>query len=175
MNAFVRTSDGFIWLSTQEGVARFDGLQFQVHNAHTGFPCAWAGPLLAGDDNGLWVGTNDCGLVRYHPDGRVENYPLRPKLSQDRVSALAREAGERVWVGTEHGLAHFQDGRVTWVPALEETSVTSLALGADGTLWVGGRGRIFALQAGQVVHTYGSAQGVPADDVTELHVDARER
>src|SRR3982074_3301308 len=65
VNAIVQTRDGYLWLGTYEGLARFDGVKFTVFNKRS-TPALknTAVRALCEDAAGnLWVGTED-GLAR---------------------------------------------------------------------------------------------------------------
>ena len=78
VQAILQTRDGYIWLGTQEGLVRFDGLHFTVFDrqntpalAHNNIQA-----LCEMRDGALWIGTNR-GLVRY-ASGRVHAAISRP-------------------------------------------------------------------------------------------------
>ena len=60
VHAIAQTSDGYIWFGTEEGLARFDGVQFTVYARHQwpGLASDYIQTLLAGPDGGLWIGTD---------------------------------------------------------------------------------------------------------------------
>ena len=66
VHQILQTPDGFLWLSTEAGIARFDGVTFKTFS-HTNEPAFVSDDAccLATTPNGdLWIGTPD-GLVRY--------------------------------------------------------------------------------------------------------------
>src|ERR1700728_2113360 len=65
VHAILQTHDGFLWIATEGGLARFDGLNFRVFQ-QTNEPVFTSDDIccLAEDSrNGLWIGTAD-GLIR---------------------------------------------------------------------------------------------------------------
>lgn len=111
VNAILQSRDGYLWVATNAGLARFDGVRFEV------FSRAVA-PQLANDDclrvfeargGSLWIGTVGGGLARLEhgafqrygrADGLVFQYP---------ITFLEDHAG-RQWFGTDEGL-YVWDGR----------------------------------------------------------------
>src|SRR6476469_1860418 len=67
--ALAQDPNGYLWVGTQSGLARFDGVEFHVYTPDTapGLPGPWSRALLTGRDGRLWVGTYK-GLAFY--DGR---------------------------------------------------------------------------------------------------------
>lgn len=109
--AMVQDADGFIWLGTQNGLARFDGVHFDVFNTANSpaLPSNLISALLIDDQQQLWVGTAN-GLVKRVGQqftavagGRIGN-----------VNALLQAADGKIWIGadqlylsSEHGLQPF--------------------------------------------------------------------
>ncbi|MBZ5506022.1 MAG: hypothetical protein LAO78_11095 [Acidobacteriia bacterium] len=88
IRAIVQTSDGFLWLATDGGLARFDGLNFSVFD-RTNTPAMTSEDihsLAAGSDGSLWIGTQD-GLLRLK-DGIFDHYTEKDGLSGNNIGAL---------------------------------------------------------------------------------------
>jgi ligand-binding sensor domain-containing protein len=65
IRAIAQTTDGYLWLGTDEGLARFDGYEFVIFNKdHQDLPSNSITALSAGADGSLWIGTAD-GLTCY--------------------------------------------------------------------------------------------------------------
>lgn len=85
VTAIVQTPDGYIWLGTQEGLVRFDGVRFSVYDRRQGaIRHNHVTALLAARDGSLWIGTNDGGVVRYK-DGEFVASPLSQQIGRAHV------------------------------------------------------------------------------------------
>ena len=156
-NAAIATSatqdgDGFLWIGSQNGLARWDGYHFRVYRAAPGkagaLPDNFIQALLTDTRGVLWIGTSSGGLARYDRDhDRFVVYPVGPNgLSHVSVRAIAEDGRGGVWVATEAGLDHVvaNSGVVEHLrhtegdPAsLPDNRVRGLLRDRHGTLWVG--------------------------------------
>ena len=71
--AITQTLDGYLWIGTEKGLVRFDGLNFhlfQKSNAATG-PVGPVLGLTADSESNFWI-TLQAGLLRYH-EGKFED------------------------------------------------------------------------------------------------------
>ena len=173
--ALSRSSDGYLWVTTPLGEARFDGVKFttylppnlpEVPPAETN---AVALPRLPGrkvlcalaESNGVvWVGTDGDGLLRLRPrlvslrhEAPATNGVVRFTDSTGRVWSGTSADGIRVVLrdGTER---HFgtQDG-------FDARQVTSFAETPDGSVWVGSDGAGLWRVAGALLRQRGLALG----------------
>src|SRR5579872_1407975 len=64
--AVVQTSDGRLWLGTQTGLVRFDGVRFTTVGESDGlsFPDVWVTHLVEDRAHALWIGTDASGIFR---------------------------------------------------------------------------------------------------------------
>src|SRR5215467_10680651 len=138
VNAIAQTGDGYLWIGAENGLIRFDGLNFQVFN-HGNTPGLPASPVLglaADRDGDLWIRTQDPGLVCYR-DGAFRNVMLGDLRHYNRVTAQTRLGnGEILFVAfvnhmftTAH---HSLIGRAFDIN-VPSFLVNSLAEGPDGT------------------------------------------
>ena len=151
--AIAESDDGFLWVGTEGGLARWDGYHFRVYRPRQGdehaLPDAWVTTLTTDRHGRLWVGTNAGGLARYDRDAdRFVTYGAgRGRLSDVHVTAVADDGSGGVWVGSEGGLDHVDPirDRITaihhHVPAraggLPDDHIVTILRDRGGTLWVG--------------------------------------
>ncbi|HEY0310685.1 MAG TPA: two-component regulator propeller domain-containing protein [Luteimonas sp.] len=143
--------DGYLWIGTQSGLARFDGVRFTSYLPQDtpALPAVWIRALLAGSDGRLWIGTYKGLAVRTGGEFRriLPADPGRwPALD---VRALAETADHRILAATAEGLFEVRGERLHPLPG-PEPALSLLARG-DG-LWVGTRGSVERIHAGRGLH-----------------------
>src|SRR6185295_12847503 len=75
VRAIAQTPDGYLWIGTSGGLARFDGLRFVVF-ARFNTPSMTGDDIRAlavGRDGSLWAATDGGGLLHYK-DGRFRSF-----------------------------------------------------------------------------------------------------
>ena len=172
--AVVQTSDGYLWVGTQEGLARFDGLRFTVFSARTTpeFRQNRVFALVEDHKGDLWIATAG-GLLRHHR-GQFTAWTTEQGLSHDMVRALCA-CGDKLWIGTLGGLDLIENDKVSSVArelGIEGVFVRALASDpANHSLWIGTDTQGLLHYDGTAIQRYGSADGLPSDQIQSLEVD----
>jgi diguanylate cyclase (GGDEF)-like protein len=163
---------GYVWVGTQSGLARFDGVRFVVYTPQSEPALAgvWIRSLLVDRQGRMWVGTYQ-GLAVYQ-DGRFSPVPAAdarrfPTLD---IYALAEEADGTIVAGTTDGLFHFEDGKLQRDPVVR-TALSLLAV--DQGVWVGGTGSVDRISPGGRVHFALPAEAASAAVSRLVQVDGR--
>ncbi len=155
VNAIVQTPDGYLWIGTFGGLARFDGSAFSrvERTDSAGRPVVDRILSLATTpDGGLWIGTEN-GLLRRSAAGAYETYATGEGLTHGEVQTLHTDRRGVLWFGTYKGdLNWYADGKLGRFDSVDGTPlglVESIVEGADGTLWVNVfGGRVLVLPGG---------------------------
>ncbi|MFY9825170.1 MAG: two-component regulator propeller domain-containing protein [Thermoanaerobaculia bacterium] len=173
--SIAQTPDGYLWLATQEGLVRFDGLRFQIFLATNapGLSSNSIFRLAAQEDGTLWIGTDGGGLGRLR-DGKFTSLTQRDGLPQDQVESLLADGEGGLWIGTTRGLARLRrDGSLTAVPVagLSGPPVSALCRDRAGNLWIGTADAGVYRLAGGKAEPLTRRQGLSDDRVQALHMD----
>ena len=147
VTAIARSSDGWLWLGTPEGLLRFDGSRFfPLEEGDTKRRVLSLLPLSSGD---LWVGFEGGGPRLLHSrSGRFD--PPPEGLKELSVYSLLVDRGGNLWAGTERGLYVKAAGKSLFALRSDgpRPPVTSLLEDPKGVILAGGNGEVVSLLKG---------------------------
>lgn len=173
VTSIVQTRDGYLWVGTFGGLARFDGLRFTIFSS-SNTPELKSNRITRLDEDrrgALWIITEQGTLTRY-ADGRFADYTGQAGMPAGDIKCVALDRQENLWVGTyKQGLFQFQSGRLlkhyTTGNGLPHSNVTAIREDTAGNVWVGTRGGLVKITEGQLT-TYTTENGLPGNVVGNL-------
>jgi signal transduction histidine kinase/ligand-binding sensor domain-containing protein len=142
VQAIAQTADGYLWIGTEAGLARFDGVRFTIFNKKNtaALHSDQVTALLVDQKQNLWVGTHGGGISRF-ARGNMDSGAHVREGTDLTINVLFEDHQGAVWAGTEAGgLLRFASDTVrsvTTASGLADNSVFALAERRDGSLWVG--------------------------------------
>jgi diguanylate cyclase (GGDEF)-like protein len=144
IDAIVQTRDGYLWIGTEEGLVRFDGVRFVLSDRQTApaLRSSFISSLFEGPDGTLWIGTYGGGVARLR-NGRIEAF--HPELlGSDRIRDMHATADGAVFMATAGGGLLRVDGekvtRFTTRDGLPTDRIWALEDDGEGGLWVATHG-----------------------------------
>jgi ligand-binding sensor domain-containing protein/two-component sensor histidine kinase len=153
IRAITQTTDGYLWLGTDEGLARFDGYDFTIFNRDRGdLPSNSITVLAAGADGSLWIGQNS-GLTRYR-DRRFRTYTRKDGLPDDSISALFVDQSGILWIVAGGNLARFDGAAFTNFLRSRDIplkSVRALTQDKAGNLLLAGNNAVVRMDGGKFI------------------------
>jgi ligand-binding sensor domain-containing protein/AraC-like DNA-binding protein len=175
VTSLLQTHEGYIWIGTPSGLARFDGVQFTTFGEwNTAALKSNHISALFEDNNGvLWIGTSGGGLCSYDK-GEWKCYNTENGLSNNNVRAICKDWLGNLWVGTEYGLNRLDKDGVqifTTDDGLHDNIVTALTIDSWGDLWAGTlRGGLAHFKA-ELIHVFDHHDGLLNNAVLSLYSD----
>ncbi len=112
IRAIAQTPDGYLWLGTDEGLARFDGYDFVTFSMGSGaLPSNSVSALSVGPSGILWIGASG-GLARYS-GGKFQTFTSRDGVPSGIVTALVEDHSGVLWFVSGDVLSTFSNGKFT--------------------------------------------------------------
>ena len=151
--AILQDPAGYLWLGTNEGLVRFDGVGFQVWRDFDGVPLPGGSvrALTLASDGSMWMGFGGAGSVSRVSNGRLTNYSNDDGLPGSNVLAVLADSSGVAWAGSLVGLFRLSGDRWKLVPAgegLPPVRVSALFEDSRGQLWVGSEIGVYRRPAG---------------------------
>jgi len=161
VSSMAEDSMGFIWLGTQDGLNRYDGIRFKSYYRGSGprSPSdSWFSRLYIDRYQQMWLSYNGRGIERFDPHTETF-YPYVPdasdphSISSDAMSSnggdtdgiFLEDSQGRLWIGTNGGVNLYVRERDAFQsfrhdpanPAsLSHDQVEDLIEAADGSIWI---------------------------------------
>ena len=167
VHSVIQDFEGYVWVATEEGLARFDGLNFVVFDRQN-TPQLRSNDvrslLATGKGNVLWVSTA-AGLSRLRA-GEWTTYTTAQGLAGDDVVSAYEARDGAVWVATSSGLSRLQSGAwtsFTMHEGLADDNVQTVSedlTDETGAMWVGTAEGLSRFSGGQFTN-FTAADGLP--------------
>jgi ligand-binding sensor domain-containing protein/signal transduction histidine kinase len=176
VGAVARSGEGYLWIGTTSGLARFNGTEF-VSFTRAKTPAlvsdeVWA--LACTRDGSVWIGTKD-GLVRHEATGTFRRWGVSDGLPAAHVTCIAEDDQSRVWFGTKGGGIGVVEGQqltsLGLKSGLTNLNIWGLLPENNGSLWIATVDGLFVLRDGHF-QRFGKEAGFPTTFITSLARDA---
>lgn len=172
INDIVQTSDGYLWVATGGGLARFDGRTFDVFTREDieGWTTSYVAGLHRGRGNCLWL-VSEAGELACHSGGEFRTWP--------GLQVQDVYHGERgsLWFGGVQALVRVEDTALTRVAsrqALPHPAINDMYRESLDRTWIATPAGLAQVGSGEPV-VYGTEEGLPSDDVLKVYEDAAGR
>lgn len=166
INGLVQTGDGYLWLATWEGLARYNGVSFELfgRGEMTGLPSSGIRSAVADVDGAMLVSSAQGGLSRYH-QGRWQ--ALTPAVGP--VKHMLRARNGDLWLLVEgkgiYRRSAAQPEVDQWV--LPDMLGHKLTEDAQGHIWLAADQGLFQFDE-DTVQRFGQGHGLPEGSVYDL-------
>jgi ligand-binding sensor domain-containing protein/signal transduction histidine kinase len=173
VQAIAQTPDGYLWVGTPSGLARFDGVRFTTFDARN-TPALTNSDItsLCVDRGGtLWIGTRE-GLVRLK-EGVFSHDNGTPSPVKDAVNVIYESRDGSLWVGTSSGLNRYKEGQVsryTRKEGLLAEAIRAVFEDSQTNLWIGTAAGLNRLN-GTTMEAFSRTNGLPEGSIRGITQD----
>ena len=133
--AIAQTPDGYLWLGTEFGLLRFDGVRTVPWNPAWGqLPSSYVRSLLVARDGTLWIGTPK-GLASWK-DGKLKQIS---EVAGRNINGMTQDREGTIWFGTGYGdapLCRIAAGNIACEGTGTLAPVVDVHEDRSGNLWV---------------------------------------
>ena len=152
--AMAQTPDGYLWIGTEKGLVRFDGITFNLLrplDPETGFSRPILGLVVDGEGS-LWVRPQGPKLLRYR-EGKFQDMSTGLKLKETDITAMcAGKNGDVLFSGLVNGTVRYSKGRFDTLASVSVLPKLIISLAeTDEGVWLGSKDAgLYYLRDGQV-------------------------
>jgi len=135
--SLLEDDEGTLWVTTPNGIDSFRDPAVTIFSASEGLTMDYVGGVMAGHDGTIYVANGDA-LDRIKPDGTISSIRWGKGLPGDQVFGMLEDHAGNIWMGSDHGLFLFKDGRFTRIPEPDHHPlgvVLEIVEDTDGNIW----------------------------------------
>ena len=135
----IQDSRGFLWIGTQHGLSRFDGVTFENFYAGDGMSNDFVRDLCEDEKGNILIATND-GLSCYSPRGESEAFSVIKETAGKQILAVAADGKGNTWFATESGASKITGNNIvsyTKKDGLPDDYVKDILVDKNGAVWMG--------------------------------------
>lgn len=150
--SILQTPDGYLWMTTLDGVVRFDGVRFTVFNKNNtkGIESNRFTKMILDGHGNLWIGAETDFITRYY-QGNFRTYRIG---ANEKVSVLQNlflnSRGELI-ATTDTDIFQWNGESFTgYTPVAGEKNNHIMLWDKNGTLWYGGGQKLFNVQGKKI-------------------------
>jgi ligand-binding sensor domain-containing protein/signal transduction histidine kinase len=156
VTTIAQTADGYLWLGTQNGLARFDGVAFTVYDENNtpAIKNSRIVRLFEDRDHALWIGTEQGGLVQLQ-GGKFAAYVMPGKgTTHNYARMICEDDAASLWVvSCEWQVLRMTQGKCSVVSSnwnLAGQRASAVAQDESGRVWIGTERELATWQKGKL-------------------------
>lgn len=175
--SIIQDRRGYLWIGTQHGMSRFDGLEYTNYFIQDGLPHMFVWHVFEDRDGNIWAGTLG-GLAKIWEDQyhhwHIKSYTTADGLCHRSVYFVTQSADGSIWCGTKGGLSRYDGEKfhsfTMKTHNLPSNEIHSIAFDKLGNMWLGTSGGVSCYSHGEFVN-YGVDDGLISNRVRNIMCD----
>lgn len=172
INCIVQTPDGYLWMGTQEGIVRFDGVQFTIFDKRNTpqIKNNYISALYVDRDGKLWIGTYDGGLVT-HANNTFRAITGIKKFENSHIRSIYEDDMGGIWIAVRgRGVIRIDTIRhqsFDTTNGLVHNEAWAFAQDAKRRVWIATDGGISIFDKG-VLRSFTKKEGLLSNNVNSI-------
>ena len=175
--AILQDKQGYLWIGTEGGLAKYDGGKFQIFMPGDGLVAPHVNNLFQDSKGNIWIAT--IAGVSIYDGKKFTNYTKQNGLPDDFIFAVAEDNTGAIWLGTfEKGVVRFFNNKFTSFDksnGFPSNKVLDICKDRDGNLWFATLGNGLIKRDGNSFVRFTSKDGLLCDSTYSLALDYRGR
>lgn len=172
VRSVLQARDGYLWATTKDGLARFDGVRFTVFNTDNsvGLVSNRLTDIVQSNDGSLWIGSDDSGLTRLQ-NGEITKFKGTEGVA---LNAIFQDRAGDLWFGYDRSLLRLKNGEFQEFELsdnLRSNNIHVFHQDRAGTLWIGTTGGLAKFENEQFTF-YTEKEGLSGNYIRSIYEDA---
>lgn len=142
VGCIVQDKNGYLWLGTLAGLAKYDGKKFMNYSVRNGLIDNQIFSLANDRSAGLWIGT--LGGINYFDGEKFHSYLFKQEMAENVVNAIDQDHEGNLWLATDGaGVCRFDGTNFSYFTeanGLLNDIVRTVCVDDQGKVWIGTRG-----------------------------------
>jgi ligand-binding sensor domain-containing protein/two-component sensor histidine kinase len=163
-------SEGKLWLSSEHGLAMYDGEEFHNYTEKNGLPINQVNVSLCDREKNVWIGTAGAGLIKFAGETFV-SYTTEHGLCGNGVLGITQDLDGQMWFSSYEGeICYENDGAFTAFEPIRDglsNQYWSSLCDSQGTMWFGSANGLIRVKDGKA-RRFTQAEGLKHRKVLSL-------
>jgi ligand-binding sensor domain-containing protein len=170
----LRDKDGNIWLGTNKGLLKYDGLSIEEFNLFNGLPHNKVTKVFEDNLGRIWFCT-PRGIGKYDYE-KFQIFTQENGLNSNQINTISQDATGKIWLGGEKGIDLFDDEKFQHLSiqnGLVDEHINVLKLDNSGNMWIGSEFGGVSMFPGYAFTRYSKEEGLISNQVFSIEIDGQ--